>query len=253
MKWLFLRGLAREQRHWGDFGQRFEQEIAGARVHCLDLPGTGSEWGREAPTEVSDTVLDVRERWLARRHNESHPWALLSMSLGGMVAMEWARLFPNDFSRLVVINASAGGISAPWQRIRWRSVPTLLTAVAVSDHKARERLVLAATTTHLSRRTADTTAEAWAALAGHRPIGRQVFVNQMKAAARFRFAGGLDVPTLILASAGDRLVNPSCSVRLAHRLGAPLAMHPTAGHDIPLDDPAWVSKTVSEWLHPEPC
>mgnify|MGYP003949335389 CR=1 FL=1 len=43
MNWLFLRGLTREQRHWGPFRDVFARDYPGAKVHCLDLPGTGTE------------------------------------------------------------------------------------------------------------------------------------------------------------------------------------------------------------------
>jgi hypothetical protein len=40
--------------------------------------------------------------------------------------------------------------------------------------------------------------------------------------------------------AGDRLAHPTCSGRLAEALAAPLVVHPTAGHELPLDDPDWL-------------
>jgi hypothetical protein len=39
VNWLFLRGLSREQRDWGDFPETFERRVGG-RVYFLDLPGT---------------------------------------------------------------------------------------------------------------------------------------------------------------------------------------------------------------------
>jgi hypothetical protein len=38
----------------------------------------------------------------------------------------------------------------------------------------------------------------------------------------------------------DVLVSPQCSATLAHRWQVELRIHPDAGHDLPLDDPAWV-------------
>jgi hypothetical protein len=34
--------------------------------------------------------------------------------------------------------------------------------------------------------------------------------------------------------------------------GAPLRLHTQAGHDLPLDDGAWVARAVGEWLSHEP-
>ncbi|PMZ18082.1 alpha/beta hydrolase, partial [Pseudomonas sp. FW306-02-F08-AA] len=38
-----------------------------------------------------------------------------------------------------------------------------------------------------------------------------------------------------------------CSQALAAAWNLPLVMHPFAGHDLPLDDPAWVVAQVLQW------
>jgi pimeloyl-ACP methyl ester carboxylesterase len=58
------------------------------------------------------------------------------------------------------------------------------------------------------------------------------------------------VPVLVLASAGDRLVDPGCSRSLAKAWKLPIAVHPTAGHDLALDDGPWVAAEVKRWLRP---
>jgi len=55
-------------------------------------------------------------------------------------------------------------------------------------------------------------------------------------------------PTLVLSGSGDRLVAPECSVALEQHLGAVHHRHPTAGHELTLDDPAWVIARVQVWL-----
>ena len=52
-------------------------------------------------------------------------------------------------------------------------------------------------------------------------------------------------PLLLLAGAGDRLVDPACSRRLARTWQVPLLEHAQAGHDLPLDDPDWVAHQAS--------
>ena len=69
------------------------------------------------------------------------------------------------------------------------------------------------------------------------------------AASRYRLSRELPpVPVLVLGSAKDRLVDPNCSIQLARQANLPLKMHPDAGHDLPLDDPQWVVKSIKEWL-----
>jgi pimeloyl-ACP methyl ester carboxylesterase len=59
---------------------------------------------------------------------------------------------------------------------------------------------------------------------------------------------GVTAPVLVLHSAGDRMVAPSCSKRIAAALRARLAVHPSAGHDLTLDDPAWCAAQIDAWL-----
>jgi pimeloyl-ACP methyl ester carboxylesterase len=53
---------------------------------------------------------------------------------------------------------------------------------------------------------------------------------------------------LLLGGQQDRLVNVQCSNTLAQRWHSPLRLHPTAGHDLPLDDAAWVIRQITQWL-----
>src|SRR4051794_33139272 len=63
--WLFIRGLGREQGHWGSYFPRVFAELnPGARVHCVDLPGTGTEFARSTPLSIAEIVEDTRRRWL---------------------------------------------------------------------------------------------------------------------------------------------------------------------------------------------
>jgi pimeloyl-ACP methyl ester carboxylesterase len=56
------------------------------------------------------------------------------------------------------------------------------------------------------------------------------------------------VPTLLLASQTDHLVNVICSTTLAQRWQCALHLHPSAGHDLPLDDGDWVITHIHRWL-----
>jgi predicted alpha/beta hydrolase family esterase len=57
---------------------------------------------------------------------------------------------------------------------------------------------------------------------------------------------------LLLASAQDQLVDPRCSAALAHAWHRPLVRHTSAGHDLPLDDGAWVISQIRQWLQRPP-
>jgi pimeloyl-ACP methyl ester carboxylesterase len=88
----------------------------------------------------------------------------------------------------------------------------------------------------------------WTVYQHEYPVRRANALRQLYSAARYRTPPVQPaVPLLILCSAGDRLVDPRCSLRLAAAWGAPVAVHSDAGHDLPLDDGAWVIAQVARW------
>ena len=107
--WILLRGLVREQRHWGDFPAIFAREL-GVRVHTIDIAGAGTQHRESCPRSVAGMAEDVRARWLTlraeleRTHGATR-WGLLGVSLGGMIAMAWAAAHPADLQRVVLARA----------------------------------------------------------------------------------------------------------------------------------------------------
>lgn len=245
MHWLLLRGLAREQRHWGEFPRVLAEQLPGHHVTCLDLPGAGTENERPVPPTIAGIAADVRDRFL--RTAPSGPRAIVAVSLGGMVALEWCARWPGDLERAVVINTSAGNLGRPWERLDWRNYPDIARAFFTSDPVARERIIIDLTmnTTHLDRASL---AEGWATLGRERPMKKSAVARQLLAAARSVLPSRIDTPLLVLGARADRLVRVSCSERIARALGAPLALHATAGHDLPHDDPSWVAGEIARWI-----
>lgn len=239
MSWLLLRGLVRERRHWGDFPDRLAART-GRAVHTLDLPGVGTERGRASPTTIAAIVADLRERWLPLRTPDAR---LFAPSLGGMIAMAWAEAHPDDFAGVAVCNTSASDLAGPLDRFSPAALGTVARGLWKSG-AAREAEVLAlVANTDAGRGLAET----FAGYSAESPIGTGVLVRQLMAATRARAPKALQTPLLVLCSEGDRLCHPKASRTLAERLGAPLVVHPTAGHDLPLDDPEWVVEQLAVW------
>lgn len=247
MDWLLLRGLSREQRHWGAFPEVFRAAAPGARIHLLDLPGTGTEAGRASPTSIRAITDDVRVRFQALRRRESlpGPFGLFGISLGGMVAMRWGADHPDDFARVVLANTSASDVGRLWDRLSPSALATMLRVAAMRDPVARERLVLAM----VSRRRDDhpALAERWAEIQRSSPVTLANVARQLAAATLFRAPPRLSLPVLVLAGARDTLANPACARALAARFGAPLEIHPDAGHELAIDAPEWVAERVAAW------
>ena len=245
--WVLLRGLGREAAHWGDFADRMRAAFPGAAVLTPDLPGCGTELGQRPAATVAGILECVR-----RCVGTAGPVRLLGLSLGGMVALEWMRLHPEEVAATVLINTSAGGVSVPWRRLRPGAAWRLVRAALAGDAPARERHVFAFTSRRPEREVE--LVAAWAEVARARPVTRASAARQLVAAARFRLAAAAATsrPTLVLISERDGMVSPSCSRAVAERLGAAVRVHATAGHDLPLDDPDWVVGEVSAWQRAAP-
>ncbi len=242
--WILLRGLTREQRHWGDFPRQLAEALPEARVCCLELPGNGGLNELDSPTRIADMVAHCRRE--VARLNLTPPFNLLAMSLGAMVAVAWAENRPAEIQACVLINTSFGGVNAMPKRLRPRAWPRLLACLLARSARGRERAVFKLTTRRVPE--ASGVVDEWAAIRQTRPVSLKNALRQVLAAVRFRAPVIAPVPTLVLAGARDGLVDPRCSKEIARRWGCALAIHPEAGHDLPLDDGAWVAHQVSVWL-----
>lgn len=244
--WVLLRGLTRETAHWNGFDQRLTTALGPQhRVVTLDLPGNGTQYQARSPACVADMAQACR----AELHRRSHqtPLVLVAMSLGAMVAVDWACSAPQDIAGCVLINTSLRGLSPFWQRLQPRNY-ALLAGVMLPGRTTleREQAVLAMTSNQPAHQ--GEAAAAWAAVARQRPVSRGNAFRQLLAAARYRApAQPPAVPALLLSSAGDRLVSAQCSQRIAAAWGWPLRIHPDAGHDLPLDAPGWVQQQICDW------
>ena len=251
MNWVLLRGLMREARHWGTFPSQLQQAFPDATIITPDLPGNGSRWRERSPTRIEDMVEHCRAT--LRELGHTPPYHLLALSLGGMVAKCWSEAHPEEVPAMVLISTSMRPYSPFYQRLRPANYAALLRMAFESDPARREETILRLTsrlTTRLTsaRGAAPDLLTEWSSYARECPVSRANALRQLLAAARFR-ADGAPVATrvLLLASSGDRLVNPQCSHALAHAWVVKLAGHTQAGHDVPLDDPAWVLQQVRDW------
>ena len=238
--WIFLRGLTRESGHWGAFTPQFENALPGCTVVPLDLPGNGSLCQQTSPLRVQDMVAHCRAELDRRRLPP--PYHLLGMSLGAMVAVAWSAAHPIEVVAQVLINTSLRPFSPFYQRLRPRNYGLLLRlALFRTSPEDWERSILRIT----SQGGQDAVLSRWLALRAQHPVTRANALRQLLAAARYRAPATLATPTLLLASAQDQLVSVACSQALARQWQCSLQVHPTAGHDLPLDDGDWVARQIA--------
>jgi pimeloyl-ACP methyl ester carboxylesterase len=245
---VLLRGLMREARHWGDFPQLLGEAVPQARVHAIDLPGNGRLYREPSPTRVAQMMECCRAS--LRELGAVPPYHLVALSLGGMVAVHWAHAYPEEVAATALLSTSMRPFSPFYRRLRPANYPAAISMLlGRRDPCIDERVILHITSSHTEAQV-PRTLRAWIEYARECPVSRTNALRQLWAAARFSAArqapaGGR---VLLLAGARDRLVHPDCSAALARAWGAPLALHPAAGHDLPLDDGPWVAAQLRDWL-----
>jgi pimeloyl-ACP methyl ester carboxylesterase len=251
--WVLIRGLTRESGHWGAFISSFQARFPMDRVVLVDLPGNGAERTRASPTSVAAMAAACRDSLRVR--GVAAPYRVLAMSLGGMVAVEWAQQAPGEIEAAVLVNTSLRPFCPFWERLQPRSWRSML-GLALRRLAPRDREVVIYALTCSTRPAPVRVIDDWVEIRKRRPVTTRNAWRQLIAALRYRAPAECplkpgparaQVPMLLLAGAQDALVNPACSRRVAAAWGAALQEHPTAGHDLPFDDGPWVAEAVRRW------
>ena len=245
--WVLLRGLTREQGHWGDFVDHFKAVLPDDdHVLTPDLPGNGMLCEQRSPTRVEDMMQACRAMLRAQGHRP--PYRILAMSLGAMVTVAWADQYPHELDRCVLINTSLRPFSPFWHRLRPRQYPTILRLLLTrASSQPWEDAIMRMTTRHPA--DADALLRRWMTLREQHPVSVPNGLRQLWAATRYSAPiQAPQVPLLLLNSLGDQLVNPACSTVLAQQWQVPVIRHPTAGHDLPQDAALWLVQQVQTWL-----
>lgn len=241
--WILLRGLMRETRHWGKFPGELVASLPGATIITLDLPGNGQAHTLPSPLRVEDMAQYCRHQLLAR--GLAPPYHVLALSLGAMVAVAWSVRHPEELAAAVLINTSLRPFHPFYRRLRPHNYFDIVKLACSRTSAQQERLIWRLTS---NQPVHPAILQDWAGWRRQCPVSRRNALRQLGAALRYRAPPTWPaVPLLILASSHDRLVDARCSQQLARHWQAPLALHPSAGHDLPLDDGPWVAEQVRAW------
>lgn len=238
--WIFLRGLTRGKGHWVDFIERFQKANPQAVIELLDIPGNGSENKKTSPLHIQDYVYFIRSN--SKFVKEKKKFNLVGHSLGGMVTVHWAHLFPEDLHKIFVMNSSLRGTQPAFERFKIKNIKWLVLYAFEKDFIKKEGYSLKVISNNATR-----SLEVVKSLAEYTkkyPVKDTNFFRQMIAGARAEMPISLDVPTKIIASKEDQLASYKNSVVIAEKLHGELVLHETAGHDIAIDDPEWLIRQL---------
>jgi pimeloyl-ACP methyl ester carboxylesterase len=246
--WVLLRGLMREARHWGEFPTLFQNAMGAQHLVTLDFPGNGRLHAQTSATSVAEMANYCHTQ--LRQLGYAPPYHVLALSLGAMVAVAWSELYPAELEKMVLINTSLAPYNPFYHRLRPTNYPALAQLLYGSAAQ-RESLVLQLTSSlkiHSEHKQA--ILEQWIAYALECPTTRANILRQLQAALCYRAVmTAPPIPVLLLAGQQDELVNAKCSLTLAQHWRCVIRLHPTAGHDLPLDDGDWVTQQVKTWLN----
>lgn len=243
--WLLLRGLSREAEHWGKFPHQLQTAFPDANIHCLDLPGAGHYHSQTSPKNIA-AIVELTRLQALQRGLLDKPLTILGLSLGGMVTWQWLKQYPQDACAGVLVNSSFANLSPFYQRLRWQVYPDFAKLLIHTDiHQQEAAIVNLVSNRNPEQRRA--TALQWAEIRQRKPLSISTAFNQIQAAARFDSGDKPNQAVLIINSLADRLVDPSCSQNISQYYQLPLSSHPSAGHDLALDDGTWLSQSLKQW------
>ncbi|NOT83808.1 MAG: alpha/beta hydrolase [Methylococcaceae bacterium] len=240
---LLIRGLMREQRHWGDFIRVLQLQFPLADIITLDLPGNGHLYESASPKTIADMTEALRQQLTPLQR--ASPLNLIALSMGGMIAIDWMARYPKEIATGVLINTSVGHYAPFYQRLRWQNYLIFLK-MGWQSPAQREQAILGLTS-NFERDNAELLKN-WQCWQQQYPVSGENAFNQLLASALFNPIKKPLHPLLIITSTADHLVDYYCSVRLHQAWQTAFAQHDTAGHDLPLDDPLWVSQMIKNWL-----
>ena len=246
-KHFFLfRGLIREARHWGNFPDLLSEANPNCRITAIDIPGAGVYFRSPSPLSVKKMVESMRRVYLEQK-KENEECILLAISLGGMIAAQWLKDYPQDFHKAILVNTSYGGISSVFDRLKFSALIHLLK-VPVLKGRAKEAHILRLISNH--KNIFDETLNLWEEIQKDQPVSLTNTIRQLAAGGLFRIGNFRPaLPILILGSVHDRMVSVDCSRAIAKRWESPIFEHPTAGHDLSADDPHWIVERIREFTN----
>ena len=239
-----IRGLAREKAHWGCFVNLLEKQNFVNTVTCLELPGTGQYRKLSSPLSISENAEFLLSHI---SQGSKHPKVIVAVSMGGMVAIEMLQKNSKQFIKAFVMNTSFSNLSPIYHRLQINGFKQFFKIAKTKSILEKELEVI-----KMVSRSPDKweqVSKEWAMVAEKRPMATKNFFRQLVAAARYRIAEKPPQASIVVLGAkGDQMVHWSCSVKLAEYWNLVSYIHPSAGHDICIDDPNWVIEKINQEL-----
>lgn len=239
---IILRGLARSSRYW----LGFENDLAKHyRVIMIDHRGLGQT---TVPMKWTDSIWDLAaDIYLLMDHLDLPSAHIFGLSLGGMIAMAFAKTYPDRCDSLIVANSSSAD-SSPLRVNPFTIVSIGRDLVHGSMHKGVQKGV---TTPRIDYEMGHEIKKKWDEIRDEEGFPLETMVKQLVAAGRFRVAKQLDgseTKTLILYGNQDKFV-PNLNSHRLHKMipHSRLKAIRGVGHEISIGKPELLVKMIRDF------
>ena len=214
-------------------------ELGNCRVICVEIPGNGERHAEKTPASIHSMVSAIRRQLTAKP-----PYIFVGLSMGGMIALQWAKAYPQEVQAVVSINASNAAFSAFFERLRpenyWAILKTMFQNV---DNREASIMKLVSNQGIQEQRLKE-----WISYAQQYPISKTNFLRQLWAAGRFKMLNAPGCELLFITSINDQLVNRKSQSAMAKHWQAMEILNEKDGHDIALDNPHWLCQAITAFL-----
>ncbi len=235
----FIHGFPLSRGAWSKQVEAFKSNY---RLITPDLPGFGESESSRGPVTMSRYARGIDA---LLRHLGTGPVVLVGHSMGGYIALEFARAFPDALRGLVLVSTKSGADSP-------ENALTRQTTAEEVHQNGPSALVNAMAAKMLSANNGD---EAMAASVRDlmTSSGSEGIVGALLGMAgrsdASAWIGGIHVPTLVIAGCDDTVIPPSESESLARSIpGAKLKLIPGAGHLLAFEKPDAFNEALRCWL-----
>lgn len=241
---VLLRGLFREQRHWGAFLETLQRHQPHCDVIAIDTLGNGQFAQRVSPLHMqayADHIIAELAPY------QSRPVVLVGLSLGGMIALAANQQTRQPIHHVIAINSSCNQSPWPqrfnlvkvfsgfWQALRWQERD--------KDTSLIEAAILRFTT--LSQHENGALLQSWSQYRKQNRAPISHLFRQIYAAWRFSYPQSPTANVSFIAAKQDQLVSYLCSERMAKQQGCEVHFIDNAGHDAGLDQGEQLCATIA--------
>ena len=239
---VLVRGLLRESGHWQDTVNAIQQASPELTVITPNVPGNGELYHQTSPSSIERMLAPV----IAQLPKDCERYHLVAISMGSMLASHWAHTLPSQVASLTLINPSFSRYSPFWQRINLQVLLSIGASSLKGSDAFQQSIIEWTSPISLHR---PEVIEHHLNLARNHPVTARNAIRQLYAAARFKGQSTPPaIPTQIIVSERDKLVDSRCGEAIAKGWKVEIKRFDCDAHDLPLAKPHALCDHLLHWF-----